>query len=85
VLVLLVLSAGTLDRTGVPGAVILLGLSGLWILVNGPMEGVTLVTLPGPHGITAADLASVAAAGLAADRLLRWWLEPRRRTPGSRP
>ncbi|MGN6574696.1 MAG: hypothetical protein ACTHKG_03325 [Nocardioides sp.] len=62
VLVLLVLSAGTLDRTGVPGAVVLLGLCVLWILVNGPMEGVTLVTLPGPHGVTAADLASVAGA-----------------------
>ena len=73
VLVLLVLSAGTLDRTGVPGAVLLLCLCVLWILVNGPMEGVTLLSLPGSHGVTAADLASVAGGALAADRLVRWW------------
>jgi hypothetical protein len=71
VLLLLVLAAGTLDRTGVPGAVVLLGLSVLWLLVNGPMEGATLADLGGGHGVTAADLASVAGGGLAVERLLR--------------
>jgi hypothetical protein len=73
VLVLLVLSAGTLDRTGLPGAMALLALSVLWFLVNAPMEGATLLDLGDGHGVTAADLASLAAAGLAADRMLRWW------------
>jgi hypothetical protein len=71
VLFLLVLAAGTLDRTGVPGAAVLLALSVLWVLVNGPMEGATLVNLGGGHGVTAADLASVAGGGLAVERLLR--------------
>jgi hypothetical protein len=71
VLFLLVLAAGTLDRTGVPGAVGLLALSVLWVLVNGPMEGATLIDLGGGHGVTAADLASVAGGGLALERLLR--------------
>lgn len=71
VLFLLVLAAGTLDRTGVPGAAVLLALSVLWVLVNGPMEGATLVNLGGGHGVTAADLASVAGGGVAVERLLR--------------
>ncbi len=56
----------------------LLGLCALWALVNGPMAGATLLVLGGRHGVAAADLASVAGAGLAADRLLRWWRGPER-------
>ena len=69
VLTALVLVAGTLSRTGRPGAVALALLSLLWLLTNAPMEGATLVQLSDTHGITGADLAGVAGLGLA---LWRW-------------
>jgi hypothetical protein len=52
-------------------ALALIVLSVAWLLVNGPFEGPTLVVLSWSHGITAADLISVAAVGLAGWRLLR--------------
>ncbi len=69
VLVALVLVAGTLGRTGRAGAVALAVLSLLWLMVNTPMEGPTLVRLSDTHGVTGADLTAVAGFALA---LWRW-------------
>jgi len=46
----------------------------VWVLVNAPVEGPTLLVLTRTHGITAADLLSVAAVLVAIGLLL-----PRRR------
>lgn len=37
----------------------------LWVLFNGPVEGRTLIVVTPNHGLTEADLLSVAAVGLA--------------------
>jgi hypothetical protein len=54
-------------------AVLALSLLGaVWLIVNAPFEGPVLVTLvPRRHGITTADLVSVAAFGLAVAALVR--------------
>jgi hypothetical protein len=62
----LVLAAGLSGRYGLGGAATLAGMSLLWILVNGPMEGPVLVVITRHHGITGADLAGVVGLGLAA-------------------
>jgi hypothetical protein len=64
----LVLVAGLSGRWGLRGAVLLAAVSVLWLLVNGPMEGVVLVQVTENHGITGADLAGVAGVGLAGFR-----------------
>jgi hypothetical protein len=46
----------------------------VWVFVNEPVEGPTLLVLSRTHGITAADLLSVAAVIVAIGLLL-----PRRR------
>ena len=61
----LVLAAGLSARFGLAGAVVLAAMSVLWLLVNGPMEGPTLVRLTWSHGFTGGDLAGVAGFGLA--------------------
>ena len=70
VLALLVLAAGTSDRTGRPGAILLAGLAVLWTAVSTPMEGPLLLFLTWEHGITGADLASAVALALAAYRFI---------------
>lgn len=70
VLALLVLVAGTGDRTGRPGAVLLAGLAVLWTATSTPMEGPLLLFLSDEHGITGADLVSVIAFGLAVWRFV---------------
>jgi hypothetical protein len=37
----------------------------IWVLVNGPVEGPTLLVLAPSHGITVADLLSVCALVIA--------------------
>ena len=69
-LALLVLVAGTGDRTGRTGAVVLALVSVLWLLVNQPMEGPVLLVVSPGHGLTAADLAGLLGLGLAAWRLI---------------
>jgi hypothetical protein len=64
----LVLVAGLSGRFGLPGAALLAAVSLLWLLVDGPMEGVVLVTLTENHGITGADLAGIAGLALAGVR-----------------
>ena len=70
VLALLVLVAGTGDRTGRPGAVGLALLAVLWTVVSTPMEGPLLLFLTWEHGITGADLVSVVALALAGWRFV---------------
>ena len=64
----LVLAAALSGTRGLGGAVVLAGISILWLIVNQPMEGPTLVELAQEHGITGADLAGVVGLGLAAHR-----------------
>ena len=66
VLICLVLSAGLSRELGGWGPVLLAGLSVVWLVVNGSMEGVVLVSLSAEHGVTGADLTGVAGLGLAA-------------------
>lgn len=62
------MTARRFRRRVAAGTLVAAGL--VWILVNGPVEGATLVVLTYNHGITVADLASVAA--FAAGGVL-WW------------
>ena len=68
VLAVLVLAAGMSGPYGRRGALSLALLSVLWFLVNGPMEGPTLLVVTRHHGVTGADLAGLAGLGLAAWR-----------------
>ena len=76
-LVLLVLTAGTVSRSGLLGAAALAASSLLWLRVNSPMEGTVLLQVAVNHGVTAADLAGVAGLGLAAWRVAQWWVRKR--------
>lgn len=59
-------------------AVLLVVAAVVWVLVNGPVEGPTLIVFSPSHGLTVADLPSLAAGAVAV--LLVW---PRRgRGPG---
>jgi hypothetical protein len=55
-------------------AAVLVVFAVVWVFVNEPVEGPTLLVLSRTHGITAADLLSVAAVIVAIGLLL-----PRRR------
>lgn len=79
VLAALVLAAGLGGRFGRTGNVALAALSVLWLFVNGPMEGPTLVVLTANHGVTGADLTALVGLGLAAYRELG--VRRQRRTP----
>ena len=70
-LLVMLVSAGTADRTGRVGAGVLAVSSVVWFFVNSPMEGSVLVTLSSDHGVTAADLVGVAGLGLSAWRFLQ--------------
>lgn len=65
----LVLAAGLSAHTGVSGVLALVGLSLLWLVVNGPMEGPVLIPFSRNHGLTGADLAGVVGLAIAARRL----------------
>jgi hypothetical protein len=64
----LVLSAGLSGRSRWGGVVVLVALSLLWLLVNGSVEGVVLLTVAPGRGLTGADLAGLAGLALAAAR-----------------
>ena len=49
----------------------------LWLLVNGPVEGVVLLPVIADHGLTGADLAGLAGLALAA-----WRWRGRQQGPG---
>ena len=65
VLCALVAVAGLGARWGRRGAVLLAGVSVLWLLVNAPMEGVVLFTVTPSRGLTGADLAGFVGLALA--------------------
>ena len=65
-LVALVSSAALAGRSRRPAAVLLAGVSVLWLLVNDTMEGAVLLDLTPGHGLTAADLAGLTGLLLAA-------------------
>ncbi len=65
----LVAAAGLGDRWGRHGAVLLAGVSVLWLLLNAPMEGVVLFTVTASRGLTGADLAGLVGLALA---MWRW-------------
>ncbi|MGH3365532.1 MAG: hypothetical protein ACRDOW_12480 [Nocardioidaceae bacterium] len=70
-LVLLLVAAGTADRTGSFGAWALLAASLLWLLLNKQMEGYILWAVSDHHGLTAADLAGLAGLALAGWRFIQ--------------
>ena len=67
----LVLVAGLSAPYRLRGAALLAAVSVLWLVVNGPMEGVTILRLTKSHGITGGDLAGFAGLGLAGFRAYR--------------
>jgi hypothetical protein len=71
VLVGLVLVAALSGPHGIRGAALLAAVSVLWLVVNGPMEGVILLHFSNQHGMTGADLAGLAGLGLAVFRVHR--------------
>lgn len=66
VLFALVVAAVLAGRFGRRGAALLAAVSVVWVLVNHPMEGETLLPLSHGHGFTAADMGGVAGLLLAA-------------------
>lgn len=71
VLVGLVLSAGVSGSLRWGGVALLVAMSVLWLLVNGPMEGPVLIVFTRGHGLTGGDLASLAGLALAAGHAAR--------------
>jgi hypothetical protein len=68
-LVVLIVLAAVSGATGTRGAVALAGVSLLWLVVNGPVEGVTLLPIAPGHGVTGADLAGLTGLAIAGWRL----------------
>jgi hypothetical protein len=54
-------------------AVGLIAVALLWVLVNGPVEGPVLLVFAPSHGITVADLPSLAALVIAGLLLFSSW------------
>ncbi|MDX6324302.1 MAG: hypothetical protein QOK15_656 [Nocardioidaceae bacterium] len=71
-LLVMIVAAGTSDRTGRVGAGVLAIASVVWFFVNSPMEGSVLLTLSTDHGVTAADLAGLAGLAIAGWRWSLW-------------
>jgi len=64
-LVLLVVAACLAGYVGRPAVPVLAVASGLWLVVNGPMEGGVLIPVTAAHGLSYADLAGLAGLGIA--------------------
>ena len=69
VLALMIFLSVRTARGGRISAVALIPVALLWLLVNSPFEGPTLLALSWSHGITSSDLLSVGALALAGWRL----------------
>jgi hypothetical protein len=69
VLALMIFLAVRTARGGRWSALVLVPVSLVWLLINAPVEGPTLLVVSWSHGITAADLLSVGGLALAAWRL----------------
>jgi hypothetical protein len=78
VLVLLVVAAVRAIRGDRLAALVLVPLSLTWLVVNGPFEGPTLLVISWSHGITAADMITVAGMVIASWRLGQAALAPLR-------
>jgi len=65
VLAALVAVAAAAGRFGRPAAILLAGVSVLWLFVDKPMEGRTLIVFSEYHGLTAADLGGLSGILLA--------------------
>jgi hypothetical protein len=83
VLAALVLLAAASGRWGLPGAVALAVVSGLWLLVNKRAEGPLLWSVTPHHGLTATDLAGLAGLAVAIWRGRQAWRRRRRRSDES--
>ena len=70
ILAAMVLVAGTIDRWGRPGAILLGLLSIGWLLTNQKMEGPTLLSFTSAHGLTGGDLAGLAGIAIAVWRII---------------
>src|SRR5690242_1240832 len=78
VLVLLVAAAIVAIRGSRLAALALVPLSIVWLVVNSPFEGPTLLVLSSSHGLTMADLISLAGLTISSWRLGQAVLEPLR-------
>jgi hypothetical protein len=78
VLVFLVVAAVRAIRGDRLAALVLVPLSLTWLIVNSPFEGPTLLVISWSHGITAADLITVAGMSIASWRLGQAVLAPLR-------
>lgn len=58
---LLTVTSWCLARPSKLSAAMTLGAAGVWLLVNGPVEGAVLFVVTPTHGLTVADLLSAAA------------------------
>ncbi len=61
----------TLLRPTVRAALALVVVGAAWLYWNKPLEGATLISLTGRHGITESDLLSFVAVGIAVWALVR--------------
>lgn len=68
---LFVTAAWTLARPSRQAAVVLIVVSILWILFNGPIEGHVLLSFTYENGLTESDLLSAAGFAIAARALWR--------------
>ena len=71
-------AVAALVRPTWPLVALLLGLDALWVLTNGPIEGVVLVRLTADHGITVADSLVPATLPVLAYAVRRLWPVGRR-------
>ncbi|HEY9314816.1 hypothetical protein [Williamsia sp.] len=68
---LFVCGAWTLAKPSRTAAFVLIGVSVLWILFNGPIEGAVLLSFTPKNGLTESDLLSVVGLGIAIYALRR--------------
>jgi hypothetical protein len=68
---LFVCGAWALAKPSRPAAFVLIGVSVLWVLFNGPIEGAILYSFTSENGLTESDLLSVAGLGIAIYTLRR--------------
>lgn len=68
---LIVCGAWTLAKPSRPAAFTLIGVSVLWVLFNGPIEGAVLYSFTPNNGLTESDLLSAVGLGIAVHTLRR--------------
>jgi hypothetical protein len=78
VLAVLLVTAVMAIRGSRLAALALIPLALVWLVVNNPFEGPTLMVLSWSHGVTASDLISVVALGISGWRLTQAVVAPLR-------